>query len=248
MFEFCLCSEGREFNIPCKIPGFWIIYIIVTLDKLVFHKNTHYFFNLAELLITASILCRLIPRGNCEGELGTPNTFKTCNFDPFSINPGEQPASHWTEMCVLVQQCLWLLLSPQGMAPHLRVSGPMNINHYATKKSVAESMLDVALFMANVTQLKAVLEQGTSFQYYATLIVLISISLFFQVLIGILLIITGKAAPRRVQPGRGGRARCPADWLLWGWHGGASSPRAAPWVHPGLGVGGRVVRVTQIGG
>lgn len=47
----------------------------------------------------------------------------------------------------------------------------MNINHYATKKSVAESMLDVALFMANVTQLKAVLEQGTSFQYYATLIV-----------------------------------------------------------------------------
>lgn len=70
----------------------------------------------------------------------------------------------------------------------------MNINHYATKKSVAESMLDVALFMANVTQLKAVLEQGTSFQYYTTLIVLISISLFFQVVIGILLIITGKVA------------------------------------------------------
>lgn len=53
-------------------------------------------------------------------------------------------------------------------------------------------MLDVALFMANVTQLKAVLEQGVSFQYYATLISLISISLFFQVVIGILLIIIGK--------------------------------------------------------
>ncbi|NXI21451.1 NINJ2 protein, partial [Sterrhoptilus dennistouni] len=90
------------------------------------------------------------------------------------------------------QQCLWFLLSPQGVAPHLRVNGPMNINHYATKKSVAESMLDVALFMANVTQLKAVLEQGTSFQYYAALVVLISISLFFQVLIGILLIITAR--------------------------------------------------------
>ncbi|XP_005040384.1 PREDICTED: ninjurin-2 isoform X1 [Ficedula albicollis] len=82
--------------------------------------------------------------------------------------------------------------SPHGMNPHLRINGPMNINHYATKKSVAESMLDVALFMANVTQLKAVLEQGTSFQYYATLIVLISISLFFQVMIGILLIITAR--------------------------------------------------------
>lgn len=171
-----------------------------------------------------------------------------CNFDPFSINPGEQTASHWTEMCVLVQQSLWFLLSLQGMAPHLRVNGPMNINHYATKKSVAESMLDVALFMANVTQLKAVLEQGTSFQYYATLIVLISISLFFQVMIGILLIITGKVAPRRVQPGRGGRAGCPADWLVWGWQGEPLPPEQPPWIHPGLGVGGRVVRVTQICG
>ncbi|KFV63772.1 Ninjurin-2, partial [Dryobates pubescens] len=81
---------------------------------------------------------------------------------------------------------------PQGASPRLRSSGPMNINHYATKKSVAESMLDVALFMANVTQLKAVLEQGTSFQYYTTLIVLISISLFFQVMIGIILIITAR--------------------------------------------------------
>lgn len=105
----------------------------------------------------------------------------------------------------------------------------MNINHYATKKSVAESMLDVALFMANVTQLKAVLEQGTSFQYYATLIVLISISLFFQVMIGILLIITGKVATK-VPQGQG------ALWV--GWCGGGKekplplnhSPLAPCWV------------------
>lgn len=107
------------------------------------------------------------------------------------------------------------------MNPHLRTNGPMNINHYATKKSVAESMLDVALFMANVTQLKAVLEQGTSFQYYTTLIVLISISLFFQVVIGILLIITGKAATEMhtsVQStagvGMGGRSPLPQNILL----------------------------------
>nr|XP_005288025.1 ninjurin-2 [Chrysemys picta bellii] len=76
--------------------------------------------------------------------------------------------------------------------PGSRRDNPININHYATKKSVAESMLDVALFMANVTQLKAVLEQEVSFQYYATLISLISISLFFQVVIGILLIIIAR--------------------------------------------------------
>ncbi|KAL8222175.1 UNVERIFIED_CONTAM: hypothetical protein K2H54_075081 [Gekko kuhli] len=76
--------------------------------------------------------------------------------------------------------------------PGSRRENVININHYATKKSVAESMLDVALFMANATQLKAVLEQGPSFHYYATLTTLISISLFLQVVIGILLIVIAR--------------------------------------------------------
>ncbi|CAI5786329.1 ninjurinninjurin-2 [Podarcis lilfordi] len=76
--------------------------------------------------------------------------------------------------------------------PGSRLENIININHYATKKSVAESMLDVALFMANAAQLKAVLEQGTSFQYYAVLTALITISLFFQTAIGILLIIIAR--------------------------------------------------------
>ncbi|XP_067392292.1 ninjurin-2 [Emydura macquarii macquarii] len=84
------------------------------------------------------------------------------------------------------------IINLQAGNPGSRRDSLININHYATKKSVAESMLDVALFMANVTQLKAVLEQGLSFQYYATLISLISISLFFQVVIGILLIIIAR--------------------------------------------------------
>ncbi|XP_054845209.1 ninjurin-2 [Eublepharis macularius] len=53
-------------------------------------------------------------------------------------------------------------------------------------------MLDVALFMANATQLKAVLEQGPSFRYYVTLTTLISISLFLQTVIGILLIVIAR--------------------------------------------------------
>ncbi|XP_018431955.1 PREDICTED: ninjurin-2 [Nanorana parkeri] len=69
---------------------------------------------------------------------------------------------------------------------------PFNLNHYATKKSLAESMLDVALFMANATQLKAVLEQGPSFTYYVTLITLISLSLALQLVIGILLIVIAR--------------------------------------------------------
>ncbi|EPQ07588.1 Ninjurin-2 [Myotis brandtii] len=71
-------------------------------------------------------------------------------------------------------------------------SQPINLNHYATKKSVAESMLDVALFMSNAMRLKTVLEQGPSSQYYATLITLISISLLLQVVIGILLVVIAR--------------------------------------------------------
>uniref|UniRef100_A0A8C4RNB1 Ninjurin 2 n=1 Tax=Erpetoichthys calabaricus TaxID=27687 RepID=A0A8C4RNB1_ERPCA len=67
---------------------------------------------------------------------------------------------------------------------HGRQTSSINLNHYATKKSVAESMLDVALLMANASQLKAVLEQGPDFKYYVTLLTLISVSLLFQIVVG----------------------------------------------------------------
>ncbi|XP_013990271.1 ninjurin-1 [Salmo salar] len=79
-----------------------------------------------------------------------------------------------------------------GEVPHTGVwrggspSALRNMNHYANKKSAAESMLDVALLMANASQLKAVLEQGPDF--YTPLITLISISLSLQVTVGVLLI------------------------------------------------------------
>ncbi|XP_037702135.1 ninjurin-2 isoform X2 [Choloepus didactylus] len=76
--------------------------------------------------------------------------------------------------------------------PSPRRNQPINLNHYATKKSVAESMLDVALFMSNATRLKAVLEQGPSSHYYTTLLSLISVSLLLQVVIGILLVVIAR--------------------------------------------------------
>ncbi|XP_014023092.1 uncharacterized protein isoform X1 [Salmo salar] len=85
-----------------------------------------------------------------------------------------------------------------GEVPHLRgrnhraTVGTLNMNHYANKKSAAESMLDVALLMANASQLKAVLEQGPGFTFYNPLITLISISLILQVTVGILLIFIGQ--------------------------------------------------------
>ncbi|XP_011612160.1 ninjurin-1 [Takifugu rubripes] len=72
--------------------------------------------------------------------------------------------------------------------PQRRHERPLNMNHYANKKSAAESMLDVALLMANASQLKAVMEQGPEFTFYTPLIVLISASLILQILVGVLLI------------------------------------------------------------
>lgn len=53
-------------------------------------------------------------------------------------------------------------------------------------------MLDVALLMANASQLKAVLEQGPSASFYTPIVALISISLLLQVAVGILLIFSGE--------------------------------------------------------
>ncbi|XP_044158330.1 ninjurin-1, partial [Bufo gargarizans] len=64
----------------------------------------------------------------------------------------------------------------------------LNVNHYANKKSAAESMLDIALLMANASQMKAIIDQGPSFSFYVPLIILITLSLFLQVIVGVLLI------------------------------------------------------------
>lgn len=72
-----------------------------------------------------------------------------------------------------------------------RQDRPLNMNHYANKKSAAESMLDVALLMANASQLKAVMEQGPEFSFYVPLITLISISLILQIMVGVMLIFIG---------------------------------------------------------
>ncbi|XP_037653387.1 ninjurin-1 isoform X2 [Choloepus didactylus] len=64
----------------------------------------------------------------------------------------------------------------------------INVNHYTNKKSAAESMLDIALLMANASQLKAVIDQGSSFAFFVPLVVLISISLVLQIGVGVLLI------------------------------------------------------------
>uniref|UniRef100_A0A8D3EAL2 Ninjurin-1-like n=1 Tax=Scophthalmus maximus TaxID=52904 RepID=A0A8D3EAL2_SCOMX len=69
-----------------------------------------------------------------------------------------------------------------------KVHRPINMNHYATKKSAAQSMLDVALLMANSSQLKTLLYVGPQYRFYIPLIVLLSLSISLQVAVGLLLV------------------------------------------------------------
>ncbi|XP_030211425.1 ninjurin-2 isoform X3 [Gadus morhua] len=68
----------------------------------------------------------------------------------------------------------------------------LNMNLYATKKSAAEGMLDLALFLANITHMKTVIEQGAGFRYYIAVLTLISFSLVLQIVAGVLIIIIGR--------------------------------------------------------
>jgi len=67
----------------------------------------------------------------------------------------------------------------------------MDVNRYATKKTIAQGMLDVALLTANASQLKYVLQQGDNHPFYTLMLTLIVISIIFQVLVGILFLVIG---------------------------------------------------------
>lgn len=52
-------------------------------------------------------------------------------------------------------------------------------------------MLDIALLMANASQLKAVIDQGPGFGFFVPLVALITLSLVLQISVGVLLIFLG---------------------------------------------------------
>lgn len=57
----------------------------------------------------------------------------------------------------------------------------MDANRYATKKTIAQGMLDIALLTANASQLKYILQVGERHEFYTLMLTLISISIIMQV-------------------------------------------------------------------
>ncbi|XP_063426021.1 ninjurin-2-like [Mytilus trossulus] len=63
--------------------------------------------------------------------------------------------------------------------------------YYDVKKTVAECLLDLAILIVNIFMLKAVVDTGPKNEYFETLVVLISVSVFCQICVGLLLLFIG---------------------------------------------------------
>ncbi|XP_045470222.1 ninjurin-1-like isoform X3 [Harmonia axyridis] len=58
-------------------------------------------------------------------------------------------------------------------------------NKYATKKTIAQGLLDVALLTANASQLKYILQVGPKHEFYTLMLSLIIVSIILQVTGGV---------------------------------------------------------------
>merc|ERR1712227_165658 len=67
----------------------------------------------------------------------------------------------------------------------------LNTNRYATKKTIAQGMLDIALLSSNASQLKYILSVGEEHEYYMPMLVLIISSIVLQVLNGLAQVLMG---------------------------------------------------------
>lgn len=137
--------------------------------------------------------------------LGQQKPYLEALTTPYSPREGQKPVLYLSRE-PRVDPVLLTTLFPQPPRWGLR-NRPINVNHYANKKSAAESMLDIALLMANASQLKAVVEQGNEFAFFVPLVVLISISLVLQIGVGVLLIFLGRTHGCLHGPGMGREMR-----------------------------------------
>ncbi|KAG8281886.1 ninjurin-A-like isoform X2 [Homalodisca vitripennis] len=62
----------------------------------------------------------------------------------------------------------------------------LDANRYATKKTIAQGMLDIALLTANASQLKYILQVGDRHEFYSLMLGLITTSIILQVGMGVI--------------------------------------------------------------
>ncbi|XP_014676850.1 PREDICTED: ninjurin-2-like [Priapulus caudatus] len=72
------------------------------------------------------------------------------------------------------------VLAPIPGANSFPQTANFELSHYVTKKVVSQGMLDVALLMSNVSQIKALIDTGPKHGYFYFLMTMVSISSFYR--------------------------------------------------------------------
>ncbi|XP_014277917.1 ninjurin-1 isoform X2 [Halyomorpha halys] len=87
------------------------------------------------------------------------------------------------------------MITNSAIAPEITTAlqprKPLDANRYATKKTIAQGMLDIALLTANASQLKYILQIGDKHEFYSLMLGLITTSIILQMCVGILFLIIG---------------------------------------------------------
>ncbi|XP_011315166.1 ninjurin-2 isoform X4 [Fopius arisanus] len=78
-----------------------------------------------------------------------------------------------------------------GENGNLNTVKSLDANRYATKKTIAQGMLDIALLTANASQLKYILQVGKQHEFYTLMLTLICVSIGLQAIVGLLFIAVG---------------------------------------------------------
>ncbi|XP_067126796.1 ninjurin-1-like isoform X2 [Centruroides vittatus] len=68
----------------------------------------------------------------------------------------------------------------------------LDANVYATKKSVAQGLLDVALLTANASQLKYLLRVGDRHEFFYPMMVLVCLSIVLQICVGVVILVKSR--------------------------------------------------------
>ncbi|XP_070558502.1 uncharacterized protein [Ptychodera flava] len=68
----------------------------------------------------------------------------------------------------------------------------INMNHYATKKTIATGLLVVSVLMANAALLKSVLQQGKQYEFYGFLVSMLVLAILTEIATGVLLLLIGR--------------------------------------------------------
>ncbi|GBL77365.1 hypothetical protein AVEN_41781-2 [Araneus ventricosus] len=92
-------------------------------------------------------------------------------------------------------------------------SSSLDANVYATKKTIAQGLLDVALLTANASQLKYLIQAGNQHEFYYVMMTLISLSIILQMSLGSVLIVKGRTDIN--DPNQQKRAERLNDTAVW---------------------------------